>query len=41
VIHAENQPSIRIAEKLGQRLEKSEMVNGAEMLTYGIRAPAR
>jgi len=41
VIHAENQPSIRIAEKLGQRLEKSEMVNGSEMLTYGIRGPAR
>jgi RimJ/RimL family protein N-acetyltransferase len=36
VIHAENHPSIRIAEKLGQRLEKSEMVNGSEMLTYGI-----
>jgi len=41
VIHAENQPSIRIAEKLGQRLEKSEIVDGAEMLTYGIRGPAR
>jgi RimJ/RimL family protein N-acetyltransferase len=41
VIHAENHPSIRIAEKLGQQLEKSEMVNGSEMLTYGIRKPAR
>ena len=41
VIHADNYPSIRIAEKLGQRLEKSEMVNGSEMLTYGIDGPVR
>ena len=37
VIHSENHPSIRIAEKLGQQLEKTEVVDGAEMLTYGIR----
>jgi RimJ/RimL family protein N-acetyltransferase len=36
VIHAENAPSIRIAEKLGQHPEKTEIVDGAKMLTYGI-----
>lgn len=37
VIHAANLPSIRIAEKLGQRLEKTDVVNGAEVCTYGIQ----
>jgi RimJ/RimL family protein N-acetyltransferase len=37
VIHAENLQSIRIAEKLGMHVEKTEVVDGAEMLTYGIR----
>lgn len=37
VIHAANAPSLRIAEKLGQRLEHTEQVNGAEMLTFGKR----
>jgi RimJ/RimL family protein N-acetyltransferase len=36
VIRASNAPSIRIAEKLGARLEYREMVNGAEVLTYGL-----
>ena len=29
-------PSIRIAEKLGQRLELTENVDGADVYTYGI-----
>jgi RimJ/RimL family protein N-acetyltransferase len=37
VIHATNTPSIRIAEKLGERLESIEVVGGAEVHTYGIR----
>ena len=36
VIHATNAPSIRIAEKLGQRLELTENVDGADVYTYGI-----
>lgn len=36
VIHATNASSIRIAEKLGLRLELTETVNGAEVCTYGI-----
>ncbi len=36
VIHAENAPSIRIAEKLGQRFEKREVTNDQTVLTYGI-----
>ena len=36
VIHATNAPSIRIAQKLGERLELSEVIDGAEVHTYGI-----
>jgi RimJ/RimL family protein N-acetyltransferase len=36
VIHTANRPSLRIAEKLGQRLERTDVVEGEEMLTYGI-----
>jgi RimJ/RimL family protein N-acetyltransferase len=36
VIHATNTPSIRIAEKLGERLEFSEVIGGAEVRTYAI-----
>lgn len=36
VIHASNAPSIRIAEKLGQRLEVTEKVDGADVHTYGV-----
>lgn len=39
VIHATNAPSIRIAEKLGERLERSEIVDDAEVRTYGIHRP--
>jgi RimJ/RimL family protein N-acetyltransferase len=39
VIHAENTPSIRIAEKLGQRFERTEMVKDQEVHTYGIARP--
>jgi RimJ/RimL family protein N-acetyltransferase len=37
VIHAMNAPSVRIAQKLGQRLESTDTVNGAAVHTYGIR----
>lgn len=36
VIHLSNAPSIRIAEKLGERLERTEIVDGAEVRTYGM-----
>lgn len=36
VIHATNAPSIRIAEKLGQRLERTETVDGGDICTFGI-----
>jgi RimJ/RimL family protein N-acetyltransferase len=39
VIHAQNLPSIRIAEKLGQRFLKQEHVNDYEIHTYGIDRP--
>ena len=37
VIRSGNALSIRIAEKLGARLEGSEVVDGAEVLTYDMR----
>ena len=40
VIHADNAPSIRIAEKLGQHFEKTEMVKGQQVQTYGIARPS-
>jgi len=40
IIRAENAPSIRIAEKLGQRLESTNVVDGATVYTYGIHRDA-
>ncbi len=39
VIHADNLPSIRIAEKLGQRFEREEMVQDQAIHTYRIDRP--
>lgn len=40
VIHKANLPSIRIAEKLGAHLERREVVDGAEVLTYVLHRNA-
>jgi RimJ/RimL family protein N-acetyltransferase len=39
MIHPENVASIRIAEKLGESFERSEILNGSEVLVYGIGQP--
>jgi RimJ/RimL family protein N-acetyltransferase len=39
MIHPENVASIRIAEKLGESFERSEVLNGSEVLVYGIDRP--
>ena len=39
VINADNRPSLRIAEKLGQSIERREIVNGSDVLTFAIRRP--
>lgn len=36
LIQPNNARSIRVAEKLGQRLERSEVVSGAELQVYGV-----
>jgi RimJ/RimL family protein N-acetyltransferase len=36
VIAPENHRSIRVAERLGERLERTALVNGREALIYGI-----
>ena len=36
LIQPSNARSIRVAEKLGQRLERSEVVSGAELQVYGV-----
>lgn len=36
VIHLSNAPSIRIAEKIGGRLERTEVADGVEIRTYGL-----
>ena len=41
VIHPDNKPSIRVAERLGEKLEGSADVAGTTMLVYGIDKPAR
>lgn len=41
LIHPENRASIRVAERLGQRLEGPMEVLGQETLCYGIDRPAR
>jgi RimJ/RimL family protein N-acetyltransferase len=39
MIHPENAASIRIAEKLGESFEHSQIHNGSEVLVYGIDRP--
>jgi RimJ/RimL family protein N-acetyltransferase len=41
VINPENKPSIKVAERLGEKLEGSEDVAGVRMLIYGIDRPKR
>jgi RimJ/RimL family protein N-acetyltransferase len=38
VIHPENAASIRVAEKIGARLDRRELVRGAERLIYRVMA---
>ena len=37
VIQPDNAPSIRVAEKIGERLERNDSMNGADVLIYGVR----
>ena len=37
LIQADNMRSIRVAEKLGERFERTEIVNGAVLQVYGVR----
>jgi RimJ/RimL family protein N-acetyltransferase len=39
VIHPENKPSIRVTERLGEKLEGSTEVGGMPALIYGIDGP--
>jgi len=39
VIHPENKPSIRVAEKLGEKLEGETEVSGMPALIYGVDKP--
>jgi RimJ/RimL family protein N-acetyltransferase len=41
VIHPDNKPSIRVAERLGEKLEGKADVVGTTMLVYGIDNPKR
>lgn len=36
VIHADNEPSIKVAKRLGEKLEGQAEVRGMPALTYGI-----
>ena len=40
IIHPENHASIRVAEKLGERFERHDTVNGNQAVIYGIAASA-
>jgi RimJ/RimL family protein N-acetyltransferase len=41
VIHPDNKPSIKVAERLGEKLEGETQVGDMQMLIYGIDAPGR
>lgn len=41
LIHPDNQPSIRVAERLGEKLEGNTELMGRNTLIYGIDRPAR
>ncbi len=40
VIHPDNKASIRVAEKIGERFARKEMVRGIERLIYSIALPS-
>jgi RimJ/RimL family protein N-acetyltransferase len=40
VIHPSNARSIRVAERLGERFERRDTVNGIDVVIYGIDRPA-
>ena len=40
LIHPDNQPSIRVAERLGETLEGMTMLMGVKVCVYGIRRRA-
>lgn len=37
LIQPDNAPSIRVAEKIGERFERKDAMNGGEVMVYGIR----
>jgi RimJ/RimL family protein N-acetyltransferase len=39
LIQPENTASIRVAEKIGERLERREVINAEEVCIYGVRRP--
>ena len=42
VIHPENTPSIRVAERIGERFDRKQQIKGQERLIYSVaRAPGR
>jgi RimJ/RimL family protein N-acetyltransferase len=41
VIHPDNKPSIRVAERLGEKLEGETKVGDMHMLIYGVDKPSR
>lgn len=41
LIQPANAPSIRVAEKIGEQLERHETINGEDMLVYSICRPRR
>ena len=40
LIQPHNTRSIRVAEKIGQRLERTEVVSGSEMQVYAAQRPS-
>ncbi len=40
LIQPDNAPSIRVAEKIGERFERHDSMNGSEVLVYGVRRHA-
>lgn len=40
IIQPENRGSIRVAEKIGERFERKGIMNGTEVVFYGITAPS-
>ena len=41
LIHPDNAPSIRVAERLGETLEGASRVNEIDVLVYGMDRPSR